>query len=60
MDFLPIGDYGIVGNLETCALVGRDGSVDWWCLPHIESPSVFASILDPEVGGEFTIQPNEE
>ncbi len=60
MDFLPIGDYGIVGNLETCARVGRDGSIDWWCLPHIESPSVFAAILDPEVGGDFTIQPVEE
>jgi GH15 family glucan-1,4-alpha-glucosidase len=60
MDFLPIGDYGIVGNLETCALVGRDGSVDWWCLPHIESESVFAAILDPEVGGDFTIQPTGE
>ncbi|WP_435077008.1 glycoside hydrolase family 15 protein [Halococcus sp. AFM35] len=57
MDFLPIGDYGVVGNLETCALVGRDGTVDWWCLPHIESPSVFAGILDPAVGGQFTLQP---
>jgi GH15 family glucan-1,4-alpha-glucosidase len=60
MDFLPIGDYGIIGNLETCALVGRDGSVDWLCLPHIESQSVFAGILDPEVGGDFTIQPTGE
>jgi GH15 family glucan-1,4-alpha-glucosidase len=60
MDFLPIGDYGVVGNLETCALVGCDGTVDWWCLPHIESSSVFAGILDPEVGGQFTIQPTGE
>lgn len=60
MAFLPIGDYGVVGNLETCALVGRDGSVDWLCLPHIESPSVFAAILDPEIGGDFTIQPAGE
>ncbi len=49
--------YGIIGNLETCALVADDGSIDWLCLPHIESPSVFASILDNQKGGRFAITP---
>jgi GH15 family glucan-1,4-alpha-glucosidase len=51
-------DYGIIGNLDTCALVGRDGSIDWCCFPHIESPSVFAAILDIEKGGHFSIKPS--
>lgn len=55
--YKDIEDYGIIGNLETCALVGDDGSIDWLCLPYIESPSVFAAILDNERGGHFAIQP---
>ena len=51
-------DYGIIGNLETCALVGNDGSIDWCCFPHLESPSVFAAILDAERGGHFWVSPN--
>jgi GH15 family glucan-1,4-alpha-glucosidase len=50
-------DYGIIGNLETCALVGKDGSVDWLCFPHLDSPSVFAALLDAETGGHFSIRP---
>ena len=57
MAFTPIEDYGVIGNLETCPLVGRDGSIDWCCFPHIESSSVFASILDDEGGGHFAVQP---
>jgi len=49
--------YGIVGNLQTCALIGNDGSVDWMCLPYLVSESVFASILDNERGGNFSISP---
>lgn len=55
-----IEQYGLIGNLETCALVGDDGSVDWLCTPHLESPSVFAAILDHEKGGKFVIQPVSE
>jgi len=51
--FAPIESYGIVGNLETCALIGPDGSVDWFPFPHVESPSVFTAILDPDRGGRF-------
>ncbi len=55
--FKDLEDYGIIGNLETCALVGSDGSVDWLCLPYLESPSVFAALLDNERGGRFRIRP---
>ncbi|MGB9979783.1 glycoside hydrolase family 15 protein [Methanobacterium sp.] len=55
--FKDIEKYGIIGNLETCALIGNDGSIDWLCLPYLESPSVFAAILDNQRGGHFAIQP---
>lgn len=58
-EYKPIEAYGLIGNLETCALVGQDGSIDWCCLPHLNSPSVFAAILDIEKGGCFSIQPSE-
>ncbi len=56
-DYRPIEDYGVIGDLHTAALVGSDGSIDWCCLPHFDSPSVFASILDSEKGGFFRIAP---
>jgi GH15 family glucan-1,4-alpha-glucosidase len=58
-DYLPISSYGVVGNQETCALVGRNGSVDWLPLPYLDSESVFAGILDAERGGRFQIRPSE-
>src|SRR5690348_18022197 len=57
MAYLPIEDYGLIGNTHTAALVGIDGSVDWLCLPHFDSPSVFAAILDDNKGGRFRIAP---
>ncbi len=57
MSYLPIEDHGIIGNLHTAALVGTDGTVDWLCLPAFDSPSVFASILDDEKGGQFSLRP---
>jgi GH15 family glucan-1,4-alpha-glucosidase len=57
MAYLPIEDYGIIGNLQTIALIGMNGSIDWFCFPYFDSPSVFASILDEQKGGYFRIAP---
>jgi GH15 family glucan-1,4-alpha-glucosidase len=55
--FTPIEEYGCIGNLETCALVAPNGSIDWFPFPHVESPSILAGILDPDNGGQFRISP---
>src|SRR5690554_4461934 len=57
MDYQPIENYGIIGDLNTVALVGLNGSIDFMCFPNFDSPSVFASILDKEQGGFFQIMP---
>jgi len=57
MAYKGIGEYGIIGNMLSAALVGVDGSIDWCCLPRFDSPSVFAAILDDDKGGKFHIQP---
>jgi len=59
MDGLPIGDYALLSNCRSAALVSRAGSVDWLCLPRFDSPAVFARILDPG-GGHFAIRPDGE
>ena len=57
MPYQPIEDYGVIGDLRTAALIGKNGSVDWFCFPRFDSPSVFASILDDQKGGYFRIAP---
>ncbi|KAF9448768.1 glycoside hydrolase family 15 protein [Macrolepiota fuliginosa MF-IS2] len=55
--YLPIADHGLIGNLRTAAFVSLDGSVESYCVPNFDSPSVFARILDKDKGGHFSIQP---
>src|SRR5690242_19253001 len=58
MDRYPnISDHGLIGDLQTAALVTTDGSIDWFCCPRFDSPSVFASLLDADKGGYFRIGP---
>ena len=57
MAYKGIGEYGLIGNSYTAALVSNDGSIDWCCLPRFDSPSTFAAILDDEKGGKFHIKP---
>ena len=60
MAYQPIENYGIVGNMRTVALVGTNGSIDWYCFPHFDSPSVFGAILDDKKGGRFQISAGGE
>lgn len=57
MPYQPIEDYGIIGNLRTAALIGKNGSLDWFCYPRFDSPSIFGSMLDDKKGGYFQIAP---
>ena len=57
MAYQPIENYAIIGNMRSAALVGLNGSIDWFCFPHFDSPSLFASMLDENKGGYFTISP---
>jgi GH15 family glucan-1,4-alpha-glucosidase len=55
--YLPIAEHGLIGDLHTVALAGTDGTIDWYCCPRFDSPSVFGAILDADRGGRFRIYP---
>ena len=57
--FQPIENYGVVGDLNTVALVGLNGSIDFMCFPNFDSPTIFAAILDLDKGGKFQIRPEK-
>jgi len=57
--YRSIADYGLIGNLHSAALVSIDGSIDYCSLPWLDSPTIFAALLDDEKGGYFSLQPSE-
>ena len=59
MAYRKIGDYGVIGDGATLALIGNDGALDWMCAPYMDSPSVFAALLDDEKGGRCHVRPAE-
>jgi len=60
MSYQPIENYGIIGNMRTVAHVGMNGSIDWYCYPHFDSPSIFGALLDDKNGGSFRISADSD
>jgi len=59
-EYLPIAEHGLVGDLHTVALVGTTGTIDWYCCPAFDSPSVFGCVLDADDGGYYALRPDGE
>lgn len=59
MSYTKISDYGLIGDTSSAALVSKQGSIDWACLPRFDSPSVFAALLDHRKGGRFSVAPDQ-
>jgi GH15 family glucan-1,4-alpha-glucosidase len=60
MSYQPIENYGIIGNMRTVAQVGMNGSIDWYCYPHFDSPTVLGGIVDDKKGGRFQISADSD
>jgi GH15 family glucan-1,4-alpha-glucosidase len=58
-EYLPIGDYALIGDCHTAALVSREGSVDWFCPGRFDAPAAFCRILDAQRGGYFQVRPSQ-
>ncbi len=56
MSYQPIENYGLIGNMRSTALIGLNASIDWFCHPRHDSPSIFAALLDSQKGGHFKIE----
>jgi len=59
MSYQPIENYGVIGDLHTVALVGKNGSIDFMSFPHFDSPTIFAALLDDKKGGRFQLCPTD-
>jgi GH15 family glucan-1,4-alpha-glucosidase len=59
-DYPSIAEHGLIGDLQTSALVSTDGTIDWFCSPRFDSPSIFGSLLDKARGGHFSAHPHDE
>src|SRR5580693_1896940 len=57
-DYLPIAEHGLIGDLHSIALVGTNATIDWYCAPRVDSPSVFGGILDAAKGGHWRLSPD--
>jgi GH15 family glucan-1,4-alpha-glucosidase len=57
--YLPLEGYAALGDGRSVALTGWDGSIDWWCVPHMDSPPLFDRLLAPESGGYFSVAPQD-
>src|SRR4249919_3947896 len=58
--YLPIEHHGIIGDLHTVALVGNEGTIDWFCPERFDAPCLFGAILDAGIGGSFSLGPTGE